>query len=83
MKRKNIVIGLNAAIGPTLVVLTLVAHGSEQIRPLVTRADGGMRDFVAIILALAAIYSLGFQLWLAKLFWQPRINRAFNQTDRR
>jgi hypothetical protein len=83
MKRKRHILLVNAMLGPALFALTLIAFNSSDLRPLVAREDGGMHGFVAIILAVAAVYSAVFQIWLAKIFWGPRIGRAFDQIGRR
>lgn len=83
MKRKKLIIGMNAAIGPLLLALLLIAGGSEHLRSYAFRGDGGMHGPIAVSLALAMLYSLVFQLWLCKIVWEPGISRAFDQIGRR
>ncbi|MDB5683565.1 MAG: hypothetical protein JWM75_1263 [Sphingomonas bacterium] len=83
MKRKNLILGLNAALAPVLITLTLVASQSDELRTLVAREDGGMHGVLAIMVAVVTAYSAVFQLWLAKIFWEPRLNRALDKNGRR
>jgi len=83
MKRKKQILLANAMLGPVLIALVLIAVQSTDLRPLVAREDGGMHGVVAIILAVFAVYSGVFQIWLAKIFWEPHLARAFDQIGRR
>jgi hypothetical protein len=83
MKRKNVLVAINAAFGPVLIALTMIAFRSAQFRSIVGREDGGLHGAWAITLAVALIYSFVFQLWLVKLLFEPRISRAFDQIGRR
>lgn len=83
MKRKKLILALNAALGPALVMLALSVWGSSRLQWLVAREDGGMHLFLAIMLALAMVYSLVFQLWLVKLFSEPHMKRIFDDLGRR
>lgn len=83
MKRKKLVLAANAALGPTLGILALIAYPTPQLMWLVAREDGGMHVALAIILAIAIVYSCVFQLWLVKLSSEPHMRRIFDDPGRR
>ncbi|MCC2979045.1 hypothetical protein [Sphingomonas sp. IC4-52] len=83
MKRKKLLLAVNAAFGPALVALALNAWNLPRWRWLVARDDGGMHGVLAIMLAVVMVYSLGFQLWLVKLFFEPYLRRAFDAARHR
>lgn len=82
MKRKKLILALNAALGPALVMLALGTWGSSRLQWLVVRDDGGMHGVLAIMLALAMVYSLVFQLWLVKLCGEPHMRQIFDGLGR-
>lgn len=73
---------VQSMVGPAALALLLLARRVEPLRDTI---DGNANVRLAALATMVTLvlYSLVFQLRLAKEFWEPRISRAFDQIGRR